>query len=174
MRHTIDRSLGDIKLVRVGHSIMKKKLVEDGTRIVDQKKRAMKCAQLLSFLELAATISKSLPSITALINAGKFDLAVTLLQHTEAQYNAKFSKVIAFNHLRDQLFLVRQKLEKGISTSFMDKQLEYVISELNYTKGGGGGGGGTTTPLSGSSSLDDSTVNGSLLANESIDQSQYD
>lgn len=42
--------------------------------------------------------------------------------------------MVALNQFRDSIFLNRQKLEKNISMSFMDKSLDYVISELNFIK----------------------------------------
>lgn len=42
--------------------------------------------------------------------------------------------MLALNPLKESIFIYRAKLEKNIATSFMDKQLDYVVQELSFVK----------------------------------------
>ncbi|KAL4462624.1 hypothetical protein ABPG74_000454 [Tetrahymena malaccensis] len=173
MQSLIDDSLKKIYYIRQCNLVLKQKLVQKGSQIVTMKKRIDRCQSVLAYLQLVQTLHKSLPSITTLINAGKFDFAVTLLHQSEAEYNKKFQKMIALNQFRDQIFLNRQKLENNISKSFQDKSLDYIISELNFIKEPTLAAQNQKSDMhSADNSFDDSSYMNSTLMNETFENNQ--
>ncbi|EGR27391.1 hypothetical protein IMG5_196610 [Ichthyophthirius multifiliis] len=174
MQELIANCLQKIQNIKIFNQNLKNKLTHKGIRIAQLKRRIVNVQNVLNLLQLTQILDKSMPTINSLINTNKYSIAVDLLSQSEVEYNSKFKKVTALNKFKENIFLARQRLEKNIASSFIDKSLDYVISELNFLK----------NPVSTLShknnirsndnsvdnSIDDSTYINQTITNETFDQ----